>query len=531
MPLLAVALFTIIPWALYFNISSSAARDAHKVTEIPTVTRPRLLDAYRSGVWWRIFLPRLVPYLEEGYYKYCKNGQPFRIWLSGFQDYAYILPEKYLERIKNAPPTEVSFTAVVNTVSLHSSDRPAKHGPDKQQYFYVGLPTGEINNLIVQVVSKLMNSNLATIKPIVHGATAKALDRSIGRPPHWKKINAFELALKTAQGPGARILYGETLSNNAGFVAGVSRYVANILAYAFTLRFISFGPLKNTILYLIHWRHRRSLPAVVTPLNDEIAERKRRQASGLADDEKPFDCVQWAMDQDVPEEDKKGEDIARRLVAVAAGSIETLASVLVKLLVQLAAHPECHAEIRGEIVQCLGEENDGWTVKATGRMRRLESFIQEALRVTAGVMAMTGLRVVTADNFRLDRDIVLPRNALLAFPTRSILHDAEIFPEPETFDAFRFYKIAKAKEENASGDLRSTHRDLRAGWLQFGYGRQSCPGRFYAINVMKTILGEIILRYEIRLAGGAAPPAAVDIDIDPLLPPIRSFDLELRARS
>jgi hypothetical protein len=29
-----------------------------------------------------------------------------------------------------------------------------------EQYFHVGLPTGEINNLVVQVVSKLLNGKL-----------------------------------------------------------------------------------------------------------------------------------------------------------------------------------------------------------------------------------------------------------------------------------------------------------------------------------------------------------------------------------
>jgi hypothetical protein len=46
---------------------------------------------------------------------------------------------------------------------------------------------------------------------------------------------------------------------------------------------------------------------------------------------------------------------------------------------------------------------------------------------------------------------------------------------------------------------------------------------------MKTILGEILLQYDIRLAGKQAP--RVDIDLDPMLVPVRTTDLEFRVRA
>ncbi|KAL4860563.1 hypothetical protein BDV12DRAFT_209193 [Aspergillus spectabilis] len=399
---------------------------------------------------------------------------------------------------------EVSFAAFVN------------------KYFYVGLPTGEINNLAVQVVSKLLNGNLATVKALIQGETKKALAREIGSPTEWKRLNAWDIARKTAEAPGARVIFGQALADNERFVAAVAQYVSNIAAYGFALRYASMGPLKNIILYLLHWRHRRSLLAIVTPLNNVIAERKRVQSSqNLSEDKKPFDCVQWAMDQILPDEDKTGEAIARRLVLISTGTIETMAGIMAKQLVDLASHPECHEEIRAEIRESLVEENQGWTLKATAKMRKLESFIQESLRMTAGATPLTGLRVVTSSDFRLDDNIVLPKDTFIAFPTRSILYDAEIFPEPDKFDAFRFYKI----KENKNAEPQPLQS-------KFGYGRQACPGRFYAINVMKTILGEMILRYDIRLAGGdGTRPATMGIDFDPLLLPDRSIDLEFRVRS
>ncbi|GES61333.1 cytochrome P450 [Aspergillus terreus] len=506
-PILTVALLTVIVGAVYINVLS--AQDPYKVSSIPTVKRPRLLDAYRSGVWWRIFVPRLVPYIEEGYHKYSKHDQPFRIWIGGFQDYAYILPERNLEKIKNMPESEASFPAVAN------------------RYFHMGLPTGEVNNLVVQVASKLLNGKLATIKTLMQGETQKALARDIGSPTQWKKMNVWEVAKKTAEAPGTRVVFGEALANNEKFVKGLSEYVANVTAYGFALRYISIGPLRDFILYLVHWRHRRSLPTVLTPLNNVIMERKRMQSTRhVSEDDESFDCIQWALDQALPEESKTAEAIARRLVVISIGTIETVAGTLAKLLIQLASHPECHEEIRAEVRECLAEDNEGWTLKATGRMKKLESVIQESFRMSAGAISMSGFRVVTSSGFRVDDNTVIPKDSLIAFPTRSILYDPDVFPDPENFDPFRFCKI---KEDEKNAGPRSNRRDIRASWLAFGYGRQSCPGRFYAINAMKTILGEMLLKYDIRLAANQTP--RIDVDLDPILVPVRSIDLEFRVRA
>lgn len=232
----------------------------------------------------------------------------------------------------------------------------------------------------------------ATIKTLIQGEIRKALARDIGSPRQWTKISAWQVARKTAEAPGARVIFGEELANNKTFVTGVSEYVANITIYAFMLRYINVGPLRDFLLYLVHWRHRRSLPAVLTPLNNVITERKRAQSTRhISDDEEAFDCIQWALDQPASDDCKTAEAIARRLVVISVGTIETVAGILVKQLTHLASHPECHEEIRAEIRECLAEDDNGWTLKSTGRMKKLESFIQESLRMSSGAISRTHL--------------------------------------------------------------------------------------------------------------------------------------------
>lgn len=38
--------------------------------------------------------------------------------------------------------------------------------------------------------------------------------------------------------------------------------------------------------------------------------------------------------------------------------------------------------------------------------------------------------------------------------------------------------------------------------MHFGYGRHSCPGRFFAANEIKLILARILLEYDLKMPEG-----------------------------
>ncbi|KAL4903355.1 cytochrome P450 [Aspergillus multicolor] len=505
LPILGVALLTIIVGTVYLDGFST--KYVYGLKGIPTIHRSRMVDAYRSGVWWRIFIPRLECYLREGYYKYNKHDKPFRIWLSGPQTYTYMLPYKFLERVKNLGNSEVSFIGIVD------------------KYFAADFPTKGINTLVIQVVSKLMNANLSTIKPLISGPIDKALSHLVGSPTEWERINAMKLSRETVTPPSRRVIFGEVLADNAAFAEGVSRYVTNMILCSLTLRYVSVGRLRRLILYLAHWKQRRDLPPVVKPLSALIAERRRTTAlEGAGDDDvnKPFDCVQWAMDQAVSEEKKTPESIAKRLIVINAATSATIVAAMGNLLFDLASHPECVADLRAEIEQCLAEEHGVWSSTAMAKMKMLESFIQESMRMNGGLLSFSAWRLVTSETFRFDETLTFPKGTTLAFPSLSATNDPGIYPDPARFDPLRFYRI---REEN-----RPTDSDTRMQWLGFGYGRQACPGKFYALSILKTALGEIMLRYDVRYAGGPrARPETVDLD--PLILPDPSVDLELRVRA
>lgn len=86
-------------------------------------------------------------------------------------------------------------------------------------------------------------------------------------------------------------------------------------------------------------------------------------------------------------------------------------------------------------------------------------------------------------------------------PTYSIYHDDELFPDPETFDGFRAYKLRQASTLN-DVQARNTFVNVSDQNLGFGYGRHACPGRFFANNEIKMILAKLLLQYDIKMPNG-----------------------------
>jgi cytochrome P450 len=108
-------------------------------------------------------------------------------------------------------------------------------------------------------------------------------------------------------------------------------------------------------------------------------------------------------------------------------------------------------------------------------------------------------------------------------PLRSILHNAEDYPEPDTFKPERYL--------TADGKIDPTVRDPRTAC--FGFGRRICPGRHIADASLFAMLSTILATIDVVRAKDAQGHDIIpNVDVNSgLLSHAKPFAWSVRSRS
>jgi cytochrome P450 len=210
------------------------------------------------------------------------------------------------------------------------------------------------------------------IIPRMHTLTGAVLDSEMGRLTEWKGFNAGDLTAKTIFEVSGPIVFGENLVKDTRFINIMHDLAKKMVIYAFLLRWFNIPVVGGYLIHAYLWTHRRNLATAAQCIEEEIARREQLQHS--ADD-----CVQWVMDPDIPSHMRKPDRIVKCLINLGAGMIDAPGRMLVNLLYDLAAHPECVNEIRAEIFEHAGA--DGWNADSIAKMKKFDSFIHESSRL------------------------------------------------------------------------------------------------------------------------------------------------------
>lgn len=103
---------------------------------------------------------------------------------------------------------------------------------------------------------------------------------------------------------------------------------------------------------------------------------------------------------------------------------------------------------------------------------------------------------------------VIPAGCVVEVAAHSAMNDPKLVADPDVFDPLRYYKMREQEglEGLGKAGAGATNQfvSVNSGNLTFGYGRHACPGRFFAANEIKMIMGRALLDYDVKLVDGVS---------------------------
>ncbi|KID83944.1 cytochrome P450 [Metarhizium guizhouense ARSEF 977] len=449
--------------------------------------------------------------LRIGYEKYLQYGVPFQMYNPiGELGNQVVLPMKYLDEVKRAPKSLFSFEVFSEKLFLLN---------------YINAPRQ--TNAATHAVKFDLNRNLNNVINGLWTEAEASLKKTIPSPG-WQSIPGGDLACSILTPVMSYILVGPSLCRNPEWLEIAAETTFSIIDASLDIR----KKYTANWRWLARWQDgtaqrlgtiRKKALELIKPLYDE-----RRQAINKNDSrsdsgsEMFHDTVYWILGQKRADTSLKA--VVDQQLFLTLASIHNTAGMLQSLLFDWIAHPEYHAEITAEINETLAEfETSGseWTLQRVARMRKLDSFMKESIRVNP-IGFITGQRYAVKSHTFKD-GFNLPAGTMFHFAADAVYHDPNIYPDPDKFDAYRFLRLRENVDPNQFHFAFVSDTNL-----SFGAGQHACPGRFLAAVVLKFALILLITRYEIKFSDGSTqkPPG---LFVDNTMRPDPSAKLLIKA--
>ncbi|KAK5626225.1 hypothetical protein RRF57_001940 [Xylaria bambusicola] len=376
-------------------------------------------------------------------------------------------------------------------------------------------------DLILTIRSDLTKS-IPAMLPLLQDEIDHGLPKEFGMSGEWMPIPAYLKMLRLVALVSGRIFVGLPLCREETWINASISYTTDVAAvmhasqkWNSVLRPIVAPFLPEVRKAQADLKHARKC---VAPLVDEIMQQyiPEKQEKVKAGSRGAF--ISWMLKYQ-PDDQKTAKRVGINQMVLSFVSIHTTSMTITFALLDLASRPEYLEPLRQEIEQVVQE--DGMQTDEEGNVHlskasfqklvKLDSFIKESQRFNP-LNLIGGFRTVLND-FSFSNGLKLPKESVIAFPMWAIYQSTstETFspevnakagnPGPETFDGFRFAKLRAVPGFEAKHQLATTSEES----LNFGHGPHACPGRFFAVYEIKSLLVNIIRHYDIRLKDGRQP--------------------------
>ncbi|KAK4219876.1 Ent-kaurene oxidase [Rhypophila decipiens] len=450
------------------------------------------------------YITQYNDWAAEGYEKYAKKGRSYVIPAAPSRPSDIVIPRSQTAWLLELPDHLVS-TKEAHRDMLHND----------HQFFRLD------DQFPIRTVHKHLTRHLAGFIPGVELEIRHAIDAVFGlETENWKSINLWEAWLGIVPQVTNRVLIGTPTCRDREFLDGQIGFADAIVTNSFILNMFPsvLHPIVARLVSITNWRHWRKAHKVIKPVIEKcLHDMARKEAGDPAYDSfvPEESLITWLIRQAMAEglsEELTPERISKRLLPVEFAAIHTTVLTGHTLMLDLlTSDPKlnCLDAIREETTTVFREEGEShWTKQSLSKLHRTDSAIKESMRISTFATGLTRRKVVAKEGVTNEQEgWHAPYGSFLMLNMAGTHHDADLYENPNTYDAFRFSRQREEYEARAE-DVEDPEADLKAkrlgmvttsdSYLSFSHGRHACPGRFFVAHELKMILAYLTQNYEIK---------------------------------
>ncbi|KAI0502862.1 cytochrome P450 [Xylaria bambusicola] len=474
--------------ALHFTLQHSKVRNGLNgpfLYCLGALQAPFLFVVSRARAWEYLFRGTVI--IQEAFDK--ANGQPFEV-LTPDNRCVFVTSAKHIKELDTAPDTVLSLQAASKQMLQPNATMCGFNWFDRRGTEGVGF---------IRALRTLLTNNLPEILPDLGTIVSVRLDELLSESPVMdgqRQSQVYPIIIKLVVLSNAVSFFGKDLAKNEEFMNSALAYIEETLICAEVIRLVPkriAGLLGGVVSRRL--RSQRVIFDTLLPVAEQrCLEREQKKLGQTVPHH--ADCIQWIMETSPTQKPWSATRIVHELMAIWFGSVHALSTTITFAIHDLCLHPEYVEPLRAELFHGHGS----FTHTAQG-LPLLDSFIKESARLTP-VESMSTRRAALMP-FTLSDGTTVNVGDWVCTPVRAIMQHAELYPEALAFNGFRF--VDESCVDIKPGIFKvlqpqpSKLTDADNTWHVWGTGRMTCPGRFYAVAVMKVILGEIILNYDCDL--------------------------------
>ncbi|KAL7806749.1 cytochrome P450 [Trichoderma gracile] len=430
--------------------------------------------------------------LWVGHRDHSKKGRPY-ILPDIFTGHQVILPPENLQWLMKQPATILSQRESNNEFLA------AKHtflncvaADDNEWVFVVSLIkdiTKELNNKTNDVIEEIQ----AALDDLWGNDTA-----------NWKQIELLDVCLELMSRIVSRMYVGLPLCRDQTYLSSSTHFAKFILVEALLAQLTPkpLRPLLGPLLAQYDWMQFKRMDKCVNPVIRERARRFGRMEDGeKKDPDQPSDLLSRLMQEAYRRNDDpcRSQSHSSKLLAILNwAAIQVQGITLENALIDIAHAPQSvdiQNKLREEALAAdAADPAVRWTRAEVAKLPKMDSVMTESLRLWGFAHGIIKV-VVAKEGVDLPTGEHIPYGAKIGIGSYGLHHDAEVYPgeSPFAFDPFRF--LDEKAEAQTTGLKFAATSDT---YLAFSHGRYACAGRFFANHLLKLLLSQIVMRYDIE---------------------------------